>query len=143
MRDHSVAVREFVVAAMAATNPAPTPVRDIAEGRIYGPSVPDEPVWPFVRTDLPVVTPDPDGCGPNATRYTFNIHGFAKGDDERNAALLGAAIAELVDELAGVIVDDPEAAITDTVWTGTQVFRDTAEANGWHAVVSVYCRVSG
>jgi hypothetical protein len=105
--------------------------------------VPDTPQWPFVRTDLPVVTPDNDSGGTNAARYTFNIHGFAKGDDERNAARLGAAIAADMDELAGIIVADPEATISDTVWTGTQVFRDIAEANGWHAVVSVYCRASG
>jgi hypothetical protein len=131
------------VAAMAATDPTPTATRAIAGDRIYGPSVPDAPEWPFVRTDLPVVTPDPDGCGPHASRYTFNIHGFARGDDERSAARLAAAILADVDELAGVIVANPEAAISDTVWTGTQVFRDIPEPNGWHAVVSVYCRVSG
>lgn len=128
---------------MSATAPAPTAVAALAEDRVYGPSVPDAPGWPFVRVDLPVVTPDSDGCGPNASRYTFNVHGFAKGDDERNAATLGAAISSVLDELSGIIVVDPEAAITDTVWTATQVFSDTAEANGWHAVVSVYCLVSG
>jgi hypothetical protein len=140
-RDLSVEVREFVVAAMGA--PALSATAAIADDRVYGPSAPDVPGWPFVRTDLPVATPDSDGCGRNASRYTFNVHGFAKGDDERNAAQLGAAIAADLDELAGIIVVAPEAAITDTVWTGTQVFRDTAEAKGWHAVVSVYCLVSG
>lgn len=140
-RDLSVEVREFVVAALAAD----TAVAAFTGPRVYGPSVPESPDWPFIRADLPVVVPDPDGCGGDATRYTFNVHGFAKGDDERNAARLGAAMADLLDELAGLIVGapDPEAAITDTVWTATQVFRDTPEVNGWHAVVSVYSRVSG
>ena len=140
MLDLSVEVRELVVAAMSATAPA-SAVQLICADRIYGPSAPPTPQWPFVRTDLPVVTPDPNGCGPNSTRCTFNVHGFAKGDDERAGAALGKAIMETLDELAGQVVASPEAVVTDTVWTGTQVFRDTAEANGWHAVVSFYCLI--
>ena len=143
-RDLSIEAREFYVEALA-TAPAVMGIVKTGDdaARVYGPSEPDTPVWPFVRVDPPVVTPDSDGCGPNASRVTFRAHGFAKGDDERNAARLGAALSATLDELAGVIVADPEAAITDTVWTGTEVFRDTAEADGWHAVVSVYGRVSG
>jgi hypothetical protein len=139
-RDLSIPVREFIVSSLAE---AGSLTQAIAGSRVYGPSVPKEPVWPWVRMDLPTVGPDRTaGCGDNS-RYAFNLHGFAKGDDERNAAQLGAALAADVDELAGIIVVDPAAAVTDTVWTGTQVFRDTAEPNGWHAVVSCYCRVSG
>lgn len=137
-RDLTVAVREFVVAALAAA----APIIAIAGPRVYGPSVPANPGWPFIRVDLPVVNPEPDGCA-NASRYTFNVHGFAKGLDERAAASLGAAVSAFLDELSGVIVVAPEAVITDTVWTATQVFRDTATTDGWHAVVSIYCRVSG
>ena len=140
-RDLSVEVREAIVERL--NTPGSATLAKLTEPRAYGPSLPKELVWPFTRTDLPVVTPDPDGCGPGGTRYTFRVHGFAKGNDERNGAQLGAAIAADLDEFAEVIVADPEAAITDTVWTGTQVFRDTDEADGWHAVVSLYCRVSG
>jgi hypothetical protein len=140
-RDLAIAVREFVVEALAT---APEVMAEAGNpARVYGPSVPAHPVWPFVRVDLPVITPDPDGCGPNGSRYTFNAHGFARGDDERNAARLGAAMSHVLDELAGIIVADPEASMSDTVWTATQTFRDTPEADGWHTVVSVYSRVSG
>lgn len=138
-RDLSVAVRSFVVTALADD----TAVAALTAERVYGPSPPATPQWPFIRSDLPAVTPDPDGCGPNGQRYTFNVHGFAKGDDERTAGQLANAMVARLDELSGILVDvDPEAAITDTVWTGTQIFRDTPEPNGWHAVVSIYCRVS-
>lgn len=139
VRDLSVEVREFVVKAMADA----APVAALTGPRAYGPSVPESPDWPFILTDLPVVTREPDGCGENASRYTFNAHGYAKGDDERPAARLGAAMAAALDELSGVIVVAPEAAIIDTVWTSTQVFRDTTSVDGWHAVVRVYCLVSG
>lgn len=137
-RDLTIEVREFVVAALAAD----TAVAAIAGSQVYGPSVPSKPSWPFVRVELPVVTPEFEGCGGQSSRYTFNVHGFAKGDDERPCAQLAAALSERLDELSGILVVNPLATLNDTMWTATQVFRDTPEVDGWHAVVSVYCRVS-
>lgn len=147
-RDLTEQVREFVVEAISTAAPAASVAASVEPPLLatsnYGPAVPENPPWPFTHADLPVVAPDyePGGCSDN-TRYTFRVHGFAKGVDERNAARLGAALASVLDELSGVLDAVPEAVITDTVWTGTQVFRDTASNDGWHAVVSVYCLVSG
>ena len=138
-RDLSGEVRDFVVRALNGGNPVKSLLGD---GRAYGPSAPADPPWPFIRVDLPVIVPERNGCG-DGSRYTFRVHGFAKGDDETNAAALGGGIASQLDELAGDMDVDPPATVTDTVWTGSQVFRDTASVDGWHSVVSVIVRVSG
>ena len=140
-RDLSVQVRQFVVAALA-DHPA---VAALAGDRVFGPAETDGPTWPFVRMDLPDVVPDSDGCG-DGTRYGFNLHGFAKGADERNVGKLAAALALAVDELSGelpVEVGDQPAYVRDTFWNGTELRRDVDEVDGWHGVVRVSCFVSG
>jgi hypothetical protein len=133
-RDLSVEVRQAVVTRLRA---AP-----LADGRAYGPAPRTNPVWPFIRLDLPTVTPVPGSCD-DGSRYEFNVHAFAKGDDERAASGLAAAIAASLDGFTVRLVDEPEAWLQDLVWTGTQVFRDTDEENGWHGVVRLRAEVSG
>lgn len=137
-RDLTVEVRQFTVTALAAA----AGVASIAGSRVYGPSEPDNPEWPFVRTDLPDVVPESDGCG-GGTRYGFNVHAFAKGDDERPVGQLAAAIAAAVDELSGELDDSPPAWMRDMVWGGTRIFRDVDEVDGWHGVIKVTAFVSG
>lgn len=138
-RDLSVPVRQFTVARLA-TDLA---VAALAGSRVYGPSEPDNPVWPFVRMDLPDVVPESDGCG-GGTRYGFNVHAFAKGDDERSVGQLAAAISAALDDtsaqITGVV---PDAWVQDMLWRGTEIRRDIDEVNGWHAVVRMSVLVSG
>lgn len=138
-RDLGVPVRQAIVTRL---NAAGSLTRAITEGRAYGPAEPPDPVWPFVRVDTPLITPDFDGCG-DASAYTFRVHGFAIGEDERSAGALGAAISADLDGLEGVLVEDPPAYLKDTVWTATQLLRDTAKEDGWHAAVTVNCTASG
>lgn len=139
-RDLTISVREAVVEAMSS---ATVLTDDLGvEDRVYGESPPDRPAWPFIRMDLPVVAPDFDGCG-DASLYSFRIHAFAKGEDSRAAATLQSAIVEVLDGLNGNIVVNPEAVLKDTLWTGSRVFRDTEEVNGWHGTADFECRVSG
>jgi hypothetical protein len=140
-RDLCVEVRQAVVTAL---NDAGSRTRAIMqEARAYGPDEPDEKVWPFVRTDLPTIAPDfEQGCGDNST-VSFRVHGFAMGPDERNVGALAAAISADLDGLTAQLVVAPEATLADTLWTGTQLMRDTAQQNGWHAAVSIRCEVAG
>lgn len=138
-RDLSVPVRQFVVEALAST----IGVSAIVGDRVYGPAEPDNPTWPFVRMDLPDVVPESDGCGGNGTRYGFNLHGFAKGADERAVGQLAAALASAVDELSGDMGLTPDAYVRDTFWNGTELRRDVDEVDGWHGIVRVSCFVSG
>lgn len=138
-RDLSVDVRRAMVTAL---NAAGSRTSAFTEGRAYGPSEPKDPVWPFVRVDLPVVTPDFDGCS-DASSYAFRVHGFATGEDEGPASGLGNAIISDLDGLEVQLVDDPEAYLKDTQWTATTYLRDTTKEQGWHAAVLVTCTVSG
>jgi hypothetical protein len=140
VRDLTAQVRQAVVAWL---NDAAAATRALlVEERAYGPASPDKPVWPFVRVDLPVVVPMPGSCG-DGGEYTFRVHGFAKGPDERATSAIANAI---VKDLDGFEVDLPgvaDAKLADTLWTGTQHLRDTVEADGWHAAVTITCRVDG
>lgn len=138
-RDLSVEARRAIVTALNANG---SRTRALVDGRAYGPAEPTDPMWPFVRVDLPLVFPDFDGCS-DATRNTFRVHGFSTGDDESSASALGAAIAADLDGLEQALTVVPEAYLQDTVWTGTQLLRDTVKAKGWHAAVTIDCRVAG
>lgn len=138
-RDLSIDVRRAIVTRLRAVGSA---TRELIEGRAYGPAEPDSPVWPFVRVDLPTVVPDYDGCS-DASLSAFRIHGFADGPDESVAGALAAAIVADLDEYEIDLDVTPPARLTDTLWTGTQLLRDTARVNGWHAAISIECRIAG
>lgn len=139
-RDLSAELRKRVVAHL--NDPTSRTRTIMGADRAYGAASPDAPEWPFVRMDLPVVVPVPDGCS-DAAEYSFRIHGFTKGPDERASGALGHAIVADLDGLDGALLVVPDAYLTDTLWTGTQHLRDTVEPDGWHAAVSVTCRVDG
>lgn len=138
-RDLSVDVRRFIVAALNADGAA---TKAITEGRAYGPSVPNDVEWPFVRVDLPIVVPDYDGCS-DATRYVFRVNGFTAGDDESVGGALNAAIAADLDGLSGDLDGVADAHVQDAGWTGSQLLSDTDRADGWHGIVSMAIRVAG
>lgn len=138
-RDLSVDVRRFIVSALNADGSA---TKAITEGRAYGPSVPKDAAWPFVRVDLPIVVPDYDGCS-DASRYVFRVNGFTASDDEAQGSELNAAIASDLDGLSGDLGVDPEAHVKDAGWTGSQLLSDTDRADGWHGIVSMSILVAG
>jgi hypothetical protein len=137
-RDVSVEVRRAIVSRL---NDPASRTYAIAAGRAYGPAEPSDPQWPFVRVDLPIIVPDYDGCS-DASLCTFRVHGFAVDNDERAAAALGGAIAADLDGMELQLVADPEAYLQDSRWTGTQLLRDTAKEKGWHAAVTMDCKVA-
>lgn len=96
-RDLSVDVRRFIVAALNADG---SRTKQITEGRAFGPSIPNDVAWPFVRVDLPITIPAFDGCS-DASDYIFRVNGFTAGDDESAGGELNAAIAADLDGLFG------------------------------------------
>jgi hypothetical protein len=137
-RDCSVDVRRAVVQTLHDDADVAAVVGD----EVYGPAAKTEPQWPFIRCDAPPCFVDYDGCSADPSRYAFNVHGFAEGDDETNAWALGNLIGSKIDELDIQIATGPDAWLRDMHWTGTQVIGDTERRNGWHAIVSFEALVS-
>lgn len=125
--DHSLPLRRAVVAALAA-DPA---VAAIVEARVYGPAVPSNPKWPYVRCGLVIAAPW-EATKLNGMQATFAVSGFAKSADESAAAILGAAIQKALD---GNDLDMDGSHCVSLDWTQSQVVRDTAEADAYHAIV--------
>lgn len=138
-RDFSAGVRQALVDWL---NNAASQTHAILDGRAYGPSEPDNSPWPFARLDLPTVVPRAESCS-DVQEYTLRIHGFTKGADERGSGALGNAIVEDLDGFEVALPGGGGAYLSETVWTGTQHLRDTVAVDGWHAAVSITCRVDG
>lgn len=136
-RDLSLATRRAIVATLkgAAAVTAIVPV-----ARIYAEQPDAEPQWPFIRYGFPAVLPLRASCM-DGSLIAVAVHGFAHGPDTDAIAPLGAAIAAALDGPDGkglslALSVDP-AATALVQWAGSQILRDTAEANAYHVVVNL------
>jgi hypothetical protein len=124
--DYSLELRKQVVAHLIAT-PALTAL--VSASRIYGEQPPADPVWPFIRYGLAVSGPY-EATGPlSGSAHRVTIHAFAHGP--YTDAVLN--IAKQI--VAAMYTFQPVQSLIDMQWVGTQVFRDTDEADGYHAAV--------
>lgn len=131
--DSALYIRRALVTALKAA--------DVADGRVHGPSVPANPVWPFVLVGNSETSPLRAQCLEGAT-FDLVIHTFAKGSDESQCALLNARVANLLDGV-GRPLDAPfPARIRRMVWLRSQIIRDTDEATAWHGLVTFQGSVS-
>lgn len=105
--------------------------------RIYGPQVAGLPEFPFVRVGEPVTLPL-RASGMDGAVAAFSAHAFALGPGEDAAAAIAAALARALD---GRVLPLP-AGKAVMVWTRTQILRDGAEADAWHAVVDFEARAA-
>jgi len=133
--DHILALRKALVTAANAS----LAVAAVVAGRVYGPSVAADPIWPFIRFEPPILTPE-EASGWEGGSYQFAGHVFAKGADETQCAKGAAALALTFDQqtlsLAG------GATVIELFHTQTQIIRDSDEADGWHAIVSFQALVA-
>jgi hypothetical protein len=113
----------------------------LAGGRVYGPGVPANPVWPFVVVGNSDTAPLRAQCLDGAA-FDLIVHTFAKGADEAGCAELNRAVASLLDG-KGRALDAPfPARIRRMVWLRSQIIRDTDEASAWHGLVTFQGSVS-
>lgn len=113
----------------------------LAGGRVYGPGVPANPVWPFIVVGNSDTAPLRAQCLDGAT-FDVIVHTFAKGADESGCAELNRAVASLLDG-KGRALDAPfPARIRRMVWLRSQIIRDTDEASAWHGLVTFQGSVS-
>lgn len=138
MADIADVRRKYVLALKASA-----PVVAIVGDRSFGPENISSIEWPFNHVGLPSIVPEPDGCGGKSYRVIGTVHAFAKGPDESGVAALASAVEDTLDGLSGDLTISDGAHLQDTLWTGTLILRDTAQENGWHAVVNFEAKVSG
>lgn len=127
MIDYSLELREAVVSHFQDTiDPLLIPSAQIC-GRV----VPDSLPWPFSRIDPIQSTGYEESCGAGMNVPRFRISVFAKGDDERNCAMLCRAFTESMQTFE---MPDPYELRTRE-FLNQQIFADQDETDGWHGVI--------
>ena len=124
--DYSLELRKQVVAHLIAT-PALTAL--VSAARIYGEQPPADPVWPFIRYGLAVSGPY-EATGPlDGSTHRVTLHAFSHGP---YTDAVHAIAKQIVAAMGALVLVQ---SLIDMQWVGTQVFRDTDEADGYHAAV--------
>jgi hypothetical protein len=125
--DFSLPVRKGVVAHLRGY----APLTDlVSSARIWGEQPKDTPPeWPFIKMGFQIATPW------FATRLSgsgnaFSIDAYVRGPYTDDVYKVAAAIVAGMQTLKLPTLD-----LRDLQWTGTQVGRDTEEANDYHAVI--------
>jgi hypothetical protein len=113
----------------------------LAGGRVYGPGVPANPVWPFVVVGNSDTAPLRAQCLDGVT-FDVIIHTFAKGPDEAGCAELNRAVSTLLDGRGQPLTAPFPARIRRLTWLRSQIIRDTDEASAWHGLVTFQGSVS-
>lgn len=124
--DATVAVRRAVLTLLKATAGMTALV---PAARIYPPTRPATPQWPFAGYNNVRQGPFVASCMDGAA-VRFQIGGFAKGDGEAATAIAGAAIAAL--DGAVLTLDDGSKAHVRYLESNT--LQDGAEASSWIGV---------
>ena len=125
-QDYSLEVRKQIVAHLIAT-PALTAL--VSAARIYGEQPPADPDWPFIRYGLGIAGPY-EATGPlEGSTHRVTLHAFSHGPYTDAIH----AIARQV--VAAMYAFQPVQSLLDMQWAGTQILRDTDEANAYHAVI--------
>lgn len=124
--DYSLEVRKQVVAHLKGY----APLTDlVSAARIYGEQPPADPDWPFIRYGLGIAGPY-EATGPlEGSTHRVTLHAFSHGPYTDAIH----AIARQV--VAAMYTFQPVQSLLDMQWAGTQILRDTDEANAYHAVI--------
>lgn len=132
--DSAIYIRRALVTALRGAG--------LAGGRVYGPGVPANPVWPFVVVGNSDTAPLRAQCLDGAT-FDVIVHTFAKGPDESGCAELNRIVASVLDGKGRALPDAPfPARIRRLTWLRSQIIRDTDEASAWHGLVTFQGSVS-
>lgn len=103
----------------------------VAASSIYGEQPTAAPAWPFVRYGTATVVPD-RAAGLDGSRIIVSVSAFAHGPGADAAAAIGAQLAKLEEAEINTEAGDR----LNIYWTGSQLFRDTEEADAWHSLQS-------
>ena len=121
--------------------------------RMYPPQRPANPVWPFIGWGVAIDVPFSASCL-DGNQITVAVHCFAAttgtgvgggtiSGEERAGAIASRVVAVLIEagevDLGPHGLDDATAHFT---WQSTQVIPDPAEADAFHAIVSLRVTVA-
>lgn len=123
--DHALLVRQGVVAHLKAYAPL---TGLVSAARICGEEPPAKIDWPFIRYGFPITTPYV-ATRMQGSAHRVTLHAFAHGPFTDSVLKIAAAIVKGMQSLTLETLD-----LVDLQWVGTNVIRDTDEANGYHAV---------
>lgn len=125
--DHSLAVREAVVAHLKANAAL---ILLVSANSIHGEQPPagEKLKWPFIRYGLPISGPWA-ATGWRGSTHRVTLHAFSHGPFTDAINKISAAV---VNAMQGLVL--PTLDLVDLQWVGTQVVRDTDEANAYHAI---------
>lgn len=126
--DHTLALRRAMVLAAKGS----LSIGGVVADRVYGPNVPADPTWPFIRFEPPILTPT-EASGWEGGSYRCTGHVFTKGADESQCARGAAALAKTFDQARLLLGTGVETI--ELFHVQTQIIRDSDEATGWHAIV--------
>lgn len=97
---------------------------------IYGEQPGAQPKWPFIRYGFPITTSYEATCW-SGSSHRVTIHAFARGPYTDAVLKIAAAVVDSMQrDIPSGLLD-----ITDCQWSGTNVIRDTDEADAYHAVI--------
>lgn len=123
----------------------------IVAERVYPPQRPAKPLWPFVGWGVPIVGPFSASCM-DGNEIDVAVHAYAATDGtgaqtiagEERATEIAGRVAAVLD---GATVDlqahgCPYPATAHFTWQQTQVIQDGAEADAFHAIISIRLNIA-
>lgn len=132
--DYSLTLRKRVVATLSGYEPLTALVSATS---IYGEQPKATPRWPFIRYGLGIAAPWEATGQLDGSTHRVTLHAFSHGPF--TDAIHGIS-AQVVDAMGTLTLADE--SLIDMQWIGTQILRDTDEADAYHAVIEFDVTVS-
>jgi hypothetical protein len=129
--DHSLALRQAVIAALRTNAPLAALV-----GQAVYERVPNPVTWPYLRYGVDILSPY-EATGTSGGDLALTIHVFAKGPASDQARQIVRAVHVALD---GARLALFSGFLIDIAFTGSQLLEDQSEPNAYHGIVQFDAR---
>lgn len=131
--DHNLQLRRAILPMLKA-EPV---IAELTEGRVYGEQPKVMPAWPFIRYGFSIGTATEWSCAEGSDNaVTINVFSHGPGTDECDR--LNKAVIRAIDGKTRQLEADPDtgdsATAIEMTHLGSEIMRDTNEANDYHGV---------
>lgn len=131
--DHNLQIRRAVLPRLKAE----TVIASLTTGRVYGEQPPSEPEWPFLRYGFSIGTATEWSCV-EGSENAVTVNVFARGPGTDECDRLNKATIRALDGKTLQLEADPDtgqsATAIEVTHLGSEIMRDTTEANDYHGV---------